>query len=133
MKTIYLPSAEDCNIDIVLNDGSSSPQKVTADLFELEEVFFDAGKEAKESGTHFSDEFPKLFKKKYNVNTKNNITPRQARLLYSAITTNIDSLKKRLLGESENSNGSVPPSSPETTEKPQSSVSSRRRSKRKKR
>ena len=62
-NSILLPSEEETNINIII-EGQDT---VTVDLLKLDELFGEADKKAREMQTKWEDEFPQLFKNKYNV------------------------------------------------------------------
>ena len=106
-KSVFLPDDSICNFEINFNGT-----KQTIDIFTLEDLFFQANDIAKKKATEWYNEFPDIFAshqykpagkgKKRAVKPKK-MTGNQARWLYTAMTTQIDEIKKKLHGESKGS------------------------------
>lgn len=118
MKTIYLPSAEDTNVEIAV-DGS---KPVTIDAFELDMMIYNCAEEVREDGVgEWPDKFIPRIKRLHSLD----LSTSQCHLLYASLQEVIRNLKKSVSERLNNSDDSDASGSKPTS----TAISSRSRQK----
>lgn len=87
MKTILLPPSEDTRIKIVVGDKSAEVEAI-----ELDWLFVEANRDAKESGKHWVKEATTRLNNKFQLS----ISDTQTAVLYEGVQTILGELKQEL-------------------------------------
>lgn len=86
-NSIYLPDPEDTQMTITVGKGPT----VTADAFDLDDMFSKGNTIAKETGRTWKEEFIPLFNKKYGVV----LNVGQVMMLWNNLVDVIEDVKKK--------------------------------------